>query len=179
MSLSSFRSMLRRRIFAIFAMTLVLFSVVGGPNFNGAGVASPFAFSVYAANGNNGQNNNGQNNNGQNNNGQGNNGNHSVNDLWNQVSENSVGEGLNNNNDANLGTVVNKAQAIAKTITSVLTVISFVCLLFWVARLAMSAGNPQTRRIAISGILFSGIALTLFGGAWIVVSFFWNLLSAT
>ena len=27
------------------------------------------------------------------------------------------------------------------------------------------------------GILWSGIALTLFGGGWIIVSFFWNFLS--
>lgn len=168
MSLSSFRSTLRVRIFAVFAMMLVLLSVMGGPNLNGTGMASPFIISAQAANNNQGQGNNGQQNNG----------NHSVNDLWNQVSKDGVGTGLTNNKDADLGTVVDKAQAIAKTITSVLTIISFVCLLFWVARLAMSAGNPQTRRVAISGILFSGIALTLFGGAWIVVSFFWNLLSA-
>ena len=76
-----------------------------------------------------------------------------------------------------LGTAVQTSKKVAQAITSILTVISFVSFLFWVAKLAMSAGNPQTRRVAISGILFSGIALALFGGAWVAVSFFWNLLS--
>ena len=74
-------------------------------------------------------------------------------------------------------TWVDKTKEIAKTVTSILTVISFVCLLFWVAKLAMSAGNPQTRKVALTGILFAGVALALFGGSWVIVSFFWNVLN--
>ena len=104
-------------------------------------------------------------------------GTHSVDDLWNTVTSDSVGQGGLNGANTNMGTVVDKTKEIAKTVTSILTVISFVCLLFWVAKLAMSAGNPQTRKVALTGILFAGIALALFGGSWVVVSFFWNVLN--
>lgn len=101
-----------------------------------------------------------------------------VDSLWDTISDDgtSVGGDLDNT-DVDMGTAVQTSKKVAQAITSILTVISFVSFLFWVSKLAMSAGNPQTRRVAISGILFSGIALTLFGGAWVAVSFFWNLLS--
>ena len=101
-----------------------------------------------------------------------------VDDLWDTISDDgtSVGGDLDSA-DVDMGTAVQTSKKVAQAITSILTVISFVSFLFWVAKLAMSAGNPQTRRVAISGILFSGIALALFGGAWVAVSFFWNLLS--
>jgi len=35
----------------------------------------------------------------------------------------------------------------------------------------------MTRKTALTGIMFSGVALALFGGAWVVVSFFWNFLN--
>jgi len=99
------------------------------------------------------------------------------NDLWDTVDSSSVGNGGLNAATTDMTTVVDKAKEVAKTVTSVLTIISFVCLLFWIAKLAMSAGNPQTRKIALTGILFSGVALALFGGSWVVVSFFWNILT--
>ena len=101
-----------------------------------------------------------------------------VDDLWGTISDDgtSVGGDLNTS-QTDLGTAVATSKKVAQAITSILTVISFVSFLFWVSKLAMSAGNPQTRRVAITGILFSGIALALFGGAWVAVSFFWNLLS--
>lgn len=100
----------------------------------------------------------------------------SVNDLWNQVGLDGVGQDLSKQ-DTNLGTLVSKGQEVARAITSIMAIISFLALLFWVAKLATSAGNPQSRKIALTGILFSGVALAIFGGAWVVVSFFWNLLS--
>ena len=76
-----------------------------------------------------------------------------------------------------LDTVEGKVREVAQTVTTILTIISFACLLFWIARLAMSAGNPMTRKTALTGIMFSGVALALFGGAWVVVSVFWNFLN--
>lgn len=105
-------------------------------------------------------------------------GGHNVDSLWDTVSDDgtSIGGDLDSSS-ADLGTAVQTSKKVAQAITGILTVICFVSFLFWVSKLAMSAGNPQTRRVAISGILFSGIALALFGGAWVAVSFFWNLLS--
>jgi len=103
---------------------------------------------------------------------------HGVDSLWDTVADDgtSIGGELDSSS-ADLGTAVQTSKKVAQAITGILTVICFVSFLFWVSKLAMSAGNPQTRRVAISGILFSGIALALFGGAWVAVSFFWNLLS--
>lgn len=147
---------IRNRTAALLAVLLMCLSMVGGIVTGGGASGSPFVTASYAAGGGAG-------------------GGHSVNDLWGTVSASSVGSGLDTT--TNMDTVVTKAQDIAKTITSILTIISFVCLLFWIARLAMSAGNPQTRKIALTGILFSGVALALFGGSWVVVSFFWNILT--
>lgn len=92
-------------------------------------------------------------------------------------------ENFNPSNDLdktqNLTEMENKVRDVARTVTTILTIISFACLLFWIARLAMSAGNPMTRKTALTGIMFSGVALALFGGSWVVVSFFWNFLSST
>lgn len=151
---------IRNRTAAILAVLLMCLSMVGGIIAGGGSVsASPFVTASYAADDDPA----------------GGGGGHSVNDLWGTVDASSVGTGLDK--DTNMDTVVTKAQDIAKTVTSILTIISFVCLLFWIARLAMSAGNPQTRRVALTGIMFSGISLALFGGSWVVVSFFWNILT--
>ena len=101
----------------------------------------------------------------------------SVNDLF--ADDKDVIDDLNNEKNTNLDTVEDKVRDVAQTVTTILTIISFACLLFWIARLAMSAGNPMTRKTALTGIMFSGVALALFGGAWIVVSFFWNFLSSS
>lgn len=73
-------------------------------------------------------------------------------------------------------TLMPTVQQVATTITSICTIICLVAFLISVTKLATSAGNPAARQRALQGILFSGIALTLFGGAWLVVSIFWNFL---
>ena len=146
----------RSRLFALFAVLLLALNGFGGP----VSGRLPFGVtSAYAAPAGSGGTTNG------------------VDDLWNTVTSTSVGNGLNNNGTSSLDTVVTKSKDVARTITSVLTIISFVSLLFWVAKLALSAGNPRNRTTALTGILFSGVALALFGGAWVVVSFFWNILT--
>ena len=55
--------------------------------------------------------------------------------------------------------------------------ICFVVFFISVTKLATSGSHPMQRRAAILGILWSGVAIALFGGSWIVVSFFWNFLS--
>lgn len=150
---------LQARVSALMVALLMVFSMASGilcPASGGIGLAPTAALAAATGDG----------------------GGKSVDDLWNTISDDgtSVGGDLNSA-DVDMGTAVQTSKKVAQAITSILTVISFVSFLFWVSKLAMSAGNPQTRRVAISGIMFSGIALTLFGGAWVAVSFFWNLLS--
>lgn len=158
-AVSGFRS----RFVAIFALLLMALSVVSGmaPQSVGVGGMS-LVTNVFAAPAGSGSGGGG---------GQG------PNDLWDTVDSSSVGGNGLTGSQTNLDTVVDKSKDIARTVTSILTIISFVCLLFWVSKLAMSAGNPQSRKIALTGILFSGVSLALFGGSWVVVSFFWNVLN--
>lgn len=137
----------KSRLAAFLMLCMMVFSIVGGPLQSlGVNWGTP----VYAAD--------------------------TVDDLWGTVSNNgTVGSGLNNAT-TNMGTLVDKGKEIAKTVTAILSIVCFVALLVCIAKLALSAGNPQKRSQALTGIFVSGVALALFGGAFIVVSFFWNLL---
>lgn len=70
--------------------------------------------------------------------------------------------------------VTSKAKQVAQTITGICTIICFCAFFYSVTKLSTSASMPLLRRQALVGVLWSGIALALFGGAWIVVAFFWN-----
>lgn len=73
--------------------------------------------------------------------------------------------------------VMPQVRTIGTAVTSICTIICLIAFLISVTKLATSAGNPANRQRALTGILFSGIALALFGGAWIIVAFFWNFLA--
>lgn len=140
---------LRTRVVAVFAMLFLFMGIAGGiPGQAQAGDATPFVVAAHAAPG------------------------AGPGALFGSDIESKL-----NGASTSMGSLVSEARDIAQTITTILTIISFVCLLFWIAKLAMSAGNPMTRRMALTGIMFSGIALALFGGSWVVVSFFWNVLN--
>lgn len=142
-------TVIRTRVVALFAMLLMFFGIAGGiPGLDTPdGGVTPFVVSAQAAGG-------------------------TVDDLFKSDATSKL-----NGASTSMGSIVSEAQEIAQTVTTILTIISFACLLFWIARLAMSAGNPITRRQALTGIMFSGVALALFGGSWVVVSFFWNVLN--
>lgn len=99
-----------------------------------------------------------------------------IDNLWDEVSASSIGGNLEKET-TDMTSLVDKGKSVAKTITAVLTLVCFIAFLVCIAKLATSAGNPQKRSIALTGILVSGIALALFGGSWVVVSFFWNILA--
>lgn len=148
---------LRTRAAALFAMLFLCFGMIGGftgmANQEGSW-SQPFIVAAHASGGR-------------------------VDDLFKDPGQNgpTIQSQLDNSNQTNLSTVEDKVREVARTVTTILTILSFACLLFWIAKLAMSAGNPMTRKTALTGILFSGVALALFGGAWVVVSFFWNFLN--
>lgn len=76
-------------------------------------------------------------------------------------------------------TTISKAKLIGQIITSVCCIICLVFFFINVTKLATSGAMPFQRRQAISGILFSGASLALFGGAWTVITFFWNIFSTS
>ena len=73
--------------------------------------------------------------------------------------------------------LISKGRQTAKTITAVCTIICFAAFFISITKLATSGSHPMQRRAAILGIMWSGVAIALFGGSWIVVSFFWNFLT--
>lgn len=74
-------------------------------------------------------------------------------------------------------TLVDKSKGIAQVILGICTVISIIGLVINIARMAASGSNEQNRKKAQTAILWSGIALALFGGLSIVVGFFWGFLN--
>jgi len=73
--------------------------------------------------------------------------------------------------------VISKGKTVAQTVTAICTIICFVMFFISVTQLATSSSNPIMRYRALLRILWSGIAITLFGGSWVVVTFFWNFLT--
>lgn len=72
--------------------------------------------------------------------------------------------------------IVSKGKLIGQTITALCAIVCLVFFLINVTKLSTSGGMAFQRRQAIMGVLWSGAALTLFGGAFTVISFFWNYL---
>ena len=62
-------------------------------------------------------------------------------------------------------------------ITSILTITMFIFMLVQFTKLGASGDNDSARKKAIAGILTTGIATALFGGASIIIGFFWNFLA--
>lgn len=78
--------------------------------------------------------------------------------------------------DAATEKIIDKGKAIAQTITAICAIICFVAFLFNVVKLTTAGSAPFQRRTGLTGIMWSGVGLALFGGAFVVVSFFWNFL---
>ena len=65
-------------------------------------------------------------------------------------------------------------KKVAVVITGVCAITSLICFLFCITKLGGAGDNERARQQAIMSILFSGIALMLFGGASVAIGFFWN-----
>lgn len=76
-----------------------------------------------------------------------------------------------------LGGIVTTYRTIASAITGILAVTMFIFMLIQFSKLGAAGDNEQARKRAIAGILTTGIATALLGGATIVIGFFWNILS--
>ena len=76
-----------------------------------------------------------------------------------------------------LAKVVSQYRTIASVITGILAVTMFIFMLVQFAKLGAAGDNEQGRKRAIAGILTTGIATALLGGASVVIGFFWNILA--
>jgi len=76
-------------------------------------------------------------------------------------------------------TVMTQYRTIAVAITGILTITMLIFMFIQFTKLGASGDNEMARKKAIMGILTTGIATALFGGATIVIGFFWNVLYST
>lgn len=75
-------------------------------------------------------------------------------------------------------TVMTQYRRIAVAITGILTITMLIFMLIQFTKLGASGDNEMARKKAIMGILTTGIATALLGGATIIIGFFWNVLSS-
>jgi len=73
--------------------------------------------------------------------------------------------------------VVTKTKTVAQTVTAICAIVCMGFFFVNVVRLSTSGSMPFQRRAAIINLLWSGVALSLFGGGWTVITFFWNFLN--
>lgn len=73
--------------------------------------------------------------------------------------------------------VVSKSKSVAQTVTAICAIVCMVFFFINVVKLATSGSMAFQRRTALIGLLWSGVALALFGGGWTVITFFWNFLN--
>lgn len=75
-----------------------------------------------------------------------------------------------------IATVMTKGKAIAMGFTGIATLIMLVCMIIQFLKLGAAGDNETSRKRATMGILTTGIATALLGGATVVVGFFWGAL---
>ena len=59
-------------------------------------------------------------------------------------------------------------------VTSLLTLTAFLGMIIEISKLSMAGDNDKKRKIAISGIMFSGIGLALMGSATLIIGLLVN-----
>lgn len=67
-------------------------------------------------------------------------------------------------------------KGLALAISGICAITAMIFFAISLAKLSASAGNDQARTRAMRGVLFSGAALILFGGASVLVGIFWNII---
>lgn len=83
------------------------------------------------------------------------------------------------NTDGSFTTIITKYKSIAVAIMGILTITMLIFMLIQFTKLGAAGDNEMARKKAIMGILTTGIATALLGGATIIVGFFWGALSGT
>lgn len=83
------------------------------------------------------------------------------------------------NTDGGFSTVITKYKSIAVALMGILTITMLIFMLIQFTKLGAAGDNEMARKKAIMGILTTGIATALLGGATLVVGFFWGALNGS
>lgn len=73
------------------------------------------------------------------------------------------------------GSFFDGVKTLATALMGIFAITALIFFIISLTKLSTSAGNEQGRARAIKGILFSGIALALFGGATALVGVAWGM----
>lgn len=92
---------------------------------------------------------------------------------------NSSSDVARQNTDGSFTTIITKYKAIAVAIMGILTITMLIFMLIQFTKLGAAGDNEMARKKAIMGILTTGIATALLGGATIIVGFFWGALTGS
>lgn len=99
-------------------------------------------------------------------------------DIWNNMD---ISQGEDDSISFNVGDVGNestkkdfnyllsKYKTLCMIVTSLLTLTAFLGMIVEISKLSMAGDNDKKRKMAISGILFSGIGLALMGSATLII----------
>ena len=79
--------------------------------------------------------------------------------------------------EADFAEFFEKFKEIGLLISGICTVIAITLLVIAISKLSTRAGNDMARSKALKQILWSSIALGLFGGMAVIVGVFWNAFS--
>ena len=93
-----------------------------------------------------------------------------------QVSIEAAGAIVNSAQDG-YGLILNKYKMIGQGIVGLCTIISITALIFYITKLGAAGDNPRLKQSAVSGVMYSGIALALFGGLFTVLYFWLSVLN--
>lgn len=98
-------------------------------------------------------------------------------DIVDTAGKHSSGAGGISDSDGteSIATIIGKYKTIATAIMGILTITMLIFMLVQFTKLGAAGDNEIQRKKAIMGILTTGIATGLLGGATIVVGFFWNV----
>ena len=97
-------------------------------------------------------------------------------DVGVQMGENGdlIIDGISSDDTSSWNQIFSRFKGVIVGITGVGTLVMIVLFIVQFMKLGASAGNPQARSQALTGVLWTGIAAALLGSVTIVVGFFYN-----
>lgn len=103
--------------------------------------------------------------------------------IWNNmnISQNdddsisfNVGDVGNESTKKDFNYLLSKYKILCMIVTSLLTLTAFLGMIIEISKLSMAGDNDKKRKMAISGIMFSGIGLALMGSATLIIGLLVN-----
>lgn len=85
-----------------------------------------------------------------------------------------VGDVGNESTKKDFNYLLSKYKILCMIVTSLLTLTAFLGMIIEISKLSMAGDNDKKRKIAISGIMFSGIGLALMGSATLIIGLLVN-----